>query len=171
VGKRAHGPVEKAHEVERQLLEWNMLGQRERRQEELFISGSLESLIPEDHILKRVDRILDLSWLEEEVKGAYCEHNGRPGIAPQAALRLMLAGFFLGLIQDRRLMREAQVNLAIRWFAGYRLDESDCRITAASPAFGSAGEKPSLNAFSNAPCSSVFRRAWSAARRSMSTPP
>ncbi len=99
-----------------------MLGRRER-QEELFISGSLESLIPEDHILKRVDRILKLDWLEEEVRDTYCEGKGRPGIAPEAALRLMLAGFFLGLVQDRKLIREAQVNLAIRWFTGYRFDE------------------------------------------------
>lgn len=99
-----------------------MLGHRER-QEELFINCRLESLIPEDHVLKRVDRILDLDWLEEAVRDRYCATNGRPGIAPEAALRLMLAGFFLGLVQDRKLMREAQVNLAIRWFAGYRLDE------------------------------------------------
>ena len=51
--------------------------------------------------------------------------NGRPGIDPEVAVRLMLAGFVLGLVQDRRLMlREAQVNLAIRWFAGYGLHEA-----------------------------------------------
>jgi len=77
----------------------------------------------DDHILKRVDKILDLSWLREEVKDCYCLDNGRPGIDPEAAVRLMLAGLFQGIIHDRRLMREAQVNLAIRWFAGYRLDE------------------------------------------------
>ena len=58
-----------------------------------------------------------MSWLDGEVKSTHCEHNGRPGIALQAALRLMLAGYFLGLVQDRKLMREAQVNLVIRWFA------------------------------------------------------
>jgi transposase len=48
---------------------------------------------------------------------------GRPGVAPEAAVRLMLAGFLLGIVHDRRLMREAQVNLAIRWFAGYGLHD------------------------------------------------
>ncbi len=100
-----------------------MLGTQKRWQEELFVAGPLSSLIPDDHILKRVDKFLDLSWLRDEVKDLYCMSNGRPGIDPEAAVRLMLAGFFQGIVHDRKLMREAQVNLAIRWFAGYRLDE------------------------------------------------
>ena len=100
-----------------------MLGQRNRDQLELFVAGSLEQLIPEDHILRRVDRVLDLGWLREAVADCYCADNGRPGIDPESAVRLMLAGFLLGIMRDRKLMREAQVNLAIRWFAGYRLDE------------------------------------------------
>lgn len=92
-------------------------------QEDLFVASPLRDLVPDDHILKRVDAILDLSWLHDEVRECYCQDNGRPSIDPEAALRLMLAGFFQGIVHDRRLMREAQVNLAIRWFAGYRLDE------------------------------------------------
>lgn len=100
-----------------------MLGRKERDQLELFISGSLRQLIPDDHILVRVDRVLDLSWLRREVADLYCTDNGRPGIDPEVAVRLMLAGFLLGLVHDRRLMREAQVNVAIRWFVGYGLHE------------------------------------------------
>jgi transposase len=100
-----------------------MLGRQDRDQGTLFITGSLKDLIPDDHILKRVDKILDLSWLRKEVEDCYCLDNGRPGIDPEAAVRLMLAGFFQGIVLDRKLMREAQVNVAIRWFAGYRLDE------------------------------------------------
>lgn len=100
-----------------------MIGNQDRWQEDLFVACPLRELIPDDHVLKRVDKILDLSWLREEVKDCYCLDNGRPGIAPEAAVRLMLAGLFQGIIHDRKLMREAQVNLAIRWFAGYRLDE------------------------------------------------
>jgi transposase len=101
-----------------------MLGKKERAKRELFyLAGSIEDLIPEDHVLKRVNRILSLSWLRDEVKELYCEDNGRPGIDPESAVRLMLAGFLLGIVHDRELMREAQVHLGIRWFAGYRLDE------------------------------------------------
>lgn len=100
-----------------------MIGRQNCWQGTLFVTGSLDKLIPDDHILKRVDKVLDLSWLHEEVSDCYCEMNGRPGIDPEAAVRLMLAGFFQGIVHDRKLIREAQVNLAIRWFAGYRLDE------------------------------------------------
>ena len=100
-----------------------MLGDKDRWQEDLFVACPLRDLVPEDHILKRVDRIMDLSWLADDVRSLYCADNGRPSVAPEAALRLMLAGFFQGIVRDRELMREAQVNLAIRWFAGYRLDE------------------------------------------------
>lgn len=100
-----------------------MLGRQERWQEDLFVAGPLRDLIPDDHILKRVDRVLDLSWLRAEVQTCYDTAQGRPGIDPEAAVRLMLAGLFHGITSDRKLLREAQVNLAIRWFAGYRLQE------------------------------------------------
>jgi len=101
-----------------------MLGQKDRRQPELFVAGSLKDLLPEEHVLVRVDRVLDLSWLEAEVSDLYSMDKGRPGIAPEVAVRLMLAGLLLGIVHDRRLMREAQVNLAIRWFIGYGLHET-----------------------------------------------
>jgi hypothetical protein len=55
-----------------------MLGQKERSQLELFISGSLRQLIPDDHVLVRVDRVLDLSWLRDEVADCYWLDDGRP---------------------------------------------------------------------------------------------
>ena len=102
-----------------------MLGRKERNQGELFVTipGSLRSLIPDDHILVRVDRVLDLGWLRETCADCYCPDNGRPSIDPEVAVRLMLAGFLLGIVHDRQLMREAEVNIAIRWFAGYGLHE------------------------------------------------
>ncbi len=101
-----------------------MLGSKPRGQFELIMAGSLRDLVPDEHVLARVDRVLDLGWLRAEVQDCYApEGAGRPGIDPEVALRLMLSGFLLGIVHDRRLMREAQVNLAIRWFAGYGLHE------------------------------------------------
>jgi len=100
-----------------------MLGLKDRQQKELFVAGSLEQLVPSDHVLARVDRVLDLGWLREEVADCYCADNGRPGIDPEVAVRLMLAGLLLRIVHDRQLMREAQVNIAIRWFIGYGLHE------------------------------------------------
>lgn len=101
-----------------------MLGKKERGQEELFVTCRLRDLVPDDYILKRVDKVLDLSWLREEVRDLYDEAMGRPSIDPEAAVRLMLAGFFHGIVQDRKLMREARMHIGIRWFAGFRLHES-----------------------------------------------
>jgi len=101
-----------------------MLGRRTRGQHELVFAGSLRELIPGDHVLVRVDRVLDLGWLRAEVAECYAAGSGRPGIDPEAAVRLMLAGLLLGIVHDRRLMREAAVNIAIRWFAGYGLTEA-----------------------------------------------
>jgi len=93
-------------------------------QEDLFIPGNWAALIPDDHILKQVDRVLDFSWLAADVRDCYCSDGGRPSIPPEVALRLMIAGFFQQIVKDRQLMREAQVNLAIRWFARLRLDQA-----------------------------------------------
>ena len=78
-----------------------MQSKKDRWQEELFIASPLRDLIPQEHILKRVDGILDLSWLHDEVRECYCQDNGRPSIDPESALRLMLAGFFQGIVHDR----------------------------------------------------------------------
>lgn len=101
-----------------------MIGRQQRWQEDLFVAGPLSSLIPNDHILKRVDKVLDFTWIRKEIADCYSETMGRPSIDPESALRLMIAGYFQGIVHDRKLMREAQVNLAIRWFAGFRLDET-----------------------------------------------
>lgn len=101
-----------------------MLGERERMGDELFVACSLSDLIPADYILRRVNRVLDLSWLREEVAELYCADNGRPGIDPEAAVRLMLAGFFHGIVHDRKLMREASMHVGMRWFAGFALHEA-----------------------------------------------
>lgn len=83
---------------------------------------SLRELIPDDHLLVQVDKVLDLSWVRDEVRSVYCEGRGRPSLDPEAVLRLMVAGALLGIIHDRELMRAAQDSLAIRWFAGFGLD-------------------------------------------------
>jgi len=100
-----------------------MVGNQDRWREDIFVACPLSRLIPDDHLLKRVDQVLDLSWLDKEVSDCYCSDNGRPSIDPEAALRLMLAGYLEGIVHDRKLMRRAQTDIAIRWFAGYRLHE------------------------------------------------
>jgi hypothetical protein len=73
-----------------------MIGKQERWQEDLFVAGPLSSLIPEDHILKKVDKVLDLSWLRKEVSGMYCKTNGRPGYRPRGGCSPDVSGFLSG---------------------------------------------------------------------------
>src|SRR3712207_4779280 len=97
---------------------------RERRQPGLFVACSLRELLSDNHVLVRVGRVLDLGWLRAEVEPLYRTDAGRPGIGPEAEVRLMLAGPLLGIAHDRRQMREARVDPAIRWFAGHGLHEA-----------------------------------------------
>ena len=100
-----------------------MLGRRRRANKTLFVAGGLEDLVPEDHLLRRVDAAVEFSWVREMVAETYSPSMGRPSIDPEAAVRLMLGGYLLGIVHDRALMRLARVNVALRWFAGFALDE------------------------------------------------
>ena len=70
-----------------------MLGRKERDRLGLFVAGSPRDLLPDDHVLVRVDRVSDLSWLRAEMAGLHCAANVRPGGDPEVAVRLMRAGF------------------------------------------------------------------------------
>ena len=83
----------------------------------------LEQLIPPDHRLRRLQRVLDLSFIHEAVRDRYCQDNGRPSIDPEVVLRLFVLQAIEGIRSVRELMNEVQVNLAYRWFIGYRIDE------------------------------------------------
>jgi hypothetical protein len=78
----------------------------------------VRQLIPDDHILARVGRVLDLSWLPDEGAGLYCVDNGRPGTNPERRCGRCRTGLLLGIVHDCKLIHEAQVNFAIRWFSG-----------------------------------------------------
>lgn len=101
-----------------------MLGRKDRGQLELLNIGSLRGLIPDDHVLARIDDVPDVAWCRAEVWGLYCPDKGRPGIDPEVAVRPMPAGFLPGIVQGRRLVRDAQVTPAIRWFTVCALHEA-----------------------------------------------
>jgi len=101
-----------------------MQSKRERLGYEMTLLPSLEALVPEDHQLRRLDRVLDLSFVHEAVRDKYCADNGRPSIDPEVVIRLFLLQAVYGYDSVRRLLREVHVNLAYRWFIGYRLEES-----------------------------------------------
>jgi transposase len=100
-----------------------MQTKREQFQQEMTLLPPLETLIPEDHPLRGLNRVLDLSFVHGAVRDKYNQENGRPSIDPEVIVRLFLIQAMYGMSRVRELMREVQVNLAYRWFIGYRLDE------------------------------------------------
>ena len=100
-----------------------MLGQQETQTPLFAYQEQLKKLYPSNHILAKVDKVLDLTWLESEVKHLYSESMGRPSIPPESIARIMIAGILLGIVGDRKLEREAQTNYAIRCFAMIGLEK------------------------------------------------
>ncbi len=98
-----------------------MMGERTVAQEQLFYEFSLERHIPADHLLRSIDRFVDLSELREELRPFYSE-MGRPSIDPELMIRMLIIGYTHGIRSERRLCEEVHLNLAYRWFCRLALD-------------------------------------------------
>ncbi len=92
-----------------------MMGQQPRS-EPLFYYFRLEDQIPEEHLLKRLDRCIDFAFVRERLRETYSA-IGRPSIDPEVLLRLLLVGYLYGITSERRLMEEVRMHLAYRWFS------------------------------------------------------
>ena len=91
-----------------------MMGQR-LRTEPLFYYFRLEDQIPQDHLLRLIDRYVDFGFVRERLKNFYSP-MGRPSIDPEVLLRLLLVGYLHGITSERRLIEEVRMHLAYRWF-------------------------------------------------------
>ena len=91
-----------------------MMG-RQATKRELFVSVSLDEYVPEDHLLRAVDRCLDLSEFRQNLTESY-SHTGRPSIDPELLVRMLIIGYCYGIRSERRLCEEISMNLAYRWF-------------------------------------------------------
>ncbi len=97
-----------------------MLKKPEVQQQEMEMV-TIESLVPSGHLLRKIDKAVDFSFIHERVKHLYCEDNGRPALEPVVLFKLLLLGYLYGVRSERQLMREVEVNVAYRWFLGLRL--------------------------------------------------
>jgi transposase len=98
-----------------------MMG-RQATKRELFVMVSLDEYVPEDHLLRAVDRYLDLSEFRTCLADSY-SHTGRPSIDPELMARMLIIGYCYGIRSERRLCEEVSMNLAYRWFC--RLGQKD----------------------------------------------
>ena len=98
-----------------------MMGERPVRQEALFYGFSLEEHVPADHLLRSIDRFVELSSIRQHLEPFYST-IGRPSIDPELTIRMLLVGYCCGIRSERRLCEEVHLNLAYRWFCRLGLD-------------------------------------------------
>lgn len=91
-----------------------------RRKVEL---SCLEDLVPKNHILRKVDRVIDFGFIYPLVEPLYCKDNGRPSVDPVVLFKIVLIQYLFGIRSMRQTIREIEVNVAYRWFLGYGLYE------------------------------------------------
>jgi transposase len=99
-----------------------MMGRRNHDQGRLFYSFCLEEAVPDDHLVRKVAAVLDLSWVHAEL-APYYPGNGRPSIDPELMIRMLIIGYVFAIRSERALCRDVQVNLAYRWFCGLSIED------------------------------------------------
>ncbi len=99
-----------------------MMGEQLGRQDRLFYEFCLDDRVPGDHLLRRIDAVLDLSWLRAEL-APYYSHTGCPSIDPELMIRILLIGYCYSIRSERRLCQEVEMNLAYRWFCRLGLED------------------------------------------------
>jgi transposase len=98
-----------------------MMGRQGQDQAKLFYEFCLEDRVPADHLLRKIDRFVDLSTLRLELTSFYSP-IGRPSIDPELMIRMLVVGYCFGIRSERRLCEEVDLNLAYRWFCRLGLD-------------------------------------------------
>ncbi len=98
-----------------------MMGQQ-CRSESLFYYFRIEDHVPEDHLLRAIDRYVNFDFVREKLKPFYSE-TGRPSIDPERLLRILLIGYLYGVTSERKLIEELRMHLAWRWFTGLTFDQ------------------------------------------------
>jgi transposase len=98
-----------------------MMGQHDRS-EALFYYFRLEDQVPENHLLRLIDKHISFEFVRERLKDTYSE-IGRPSIDPELLLRILLIGYLYGITSERKLVEELRMHLAWRWFTGVGFDQ------------------------------------------------
>ena len=98
-----------------------MMGQHSRS-EALFYYFRLEDQVPENHLLRLIDKHISFEFVRERLRSSYSD-SGRPSIDPELLLRILLIGYLYGLSSERKLVEELRMHLAWRWFTGLGFDQ------------------------------------------------
>lgn len=91
-----------------------MMGRESGGESRLFYSFNLDTHVPIDHLLRRIDQVLDLAELRQHLAPFYST-TGRPSVDPELMIRMLIIGYCFGIRSERRLCEEVHLNLAYRW--------------------------------------------------------
>ena len=91
----------------------------------------LEQLVPQDHLLRKIDRSIDFSFIRRLCAPLYSANLGRPAIEPEVLFRMLFVGYLYGIRSERRLEEEVNYNMAYKWFCGLNLTEKAPDATTA----------------------------------------
>ena len=83
----------------------------------------LDKLVPENHMVRKLDKYVDLNYVYDMVRSSYCENNGRPSVDPVVLVKIAIIKKIFGITSLRRTLEEINVNIAYRWYLGYGIDE------------------------------------------------
>jgi transposase len=98
-----------------------MMGRLEPGQERLFYNFQLEEQVPPNHLVRKLDALLDFEPLHARLEPFYSE-TGRPSVDPELMIRMLLIGYCYSIRSERKLCEEVQFNLAYKWFCGLGLE-------------------------------------------------
>lgn len=84
---------------------------------------TLDQLVPADHLLRKIDRVIDFSFIHDLTAALYCADNGRPPLDPTLMFKALFIGYLFGVRSERQLVREIEVNIAYRWFLRLKLTD------------------------------------------------
>src|SRR6202046_3226171 len=101
----------------------SMMGRLKSDQGQLFYEFRLGDAVPEDHMVRKIDIALDLTWLRSELAPHYSS-MGRPSIDPELMIRMLVVGYVFAIRSERLICREVQVNLAYRWFCKLGIEDA-----------------------------------------------
>ncbi|TCM77361.1 transposase, partial [Rhizobium sp. BK068] len=104
------------------MILWDMLKKPAPTQTALEMV-TLDSLVPKDHLLRKIDAVIDFSFIHDRVAGLYCADNGRPPLDPTLMFKALFIGYLFGIRSERQLVREIEVNVAYRWFLQMKLTD------------------------------------------------
>ncbi len=84
---------------------------------------TMEQLVPQNHLVRKIDNAIDFEFIRDEVAHLYSKDNGRPPVDPVRLFKIILLGYIFGIKSERQLVKEIEVNVAYRWFLRMSLTE------------------------------------------------